>query len=83
MPLEFSPCLTIPTMAPRRLYLERQAAPEGPEYEFVLYTDHSGLFGGPVLFEEAALRVGTRAQLEAALHWRFLPGDLLDHRSSV
>lgn len=65
-------------MAPRRLFLERRGSPDGPDYEFVLYTDYSELFGAPVLFEEAALRVGTREQLEGALHWRRLPGRLLD-----
>jgi hypothetical protein len=63
---------------PKHLFLERTGSRGGPDYEFVLYTDYSDLFGGPVLFEEVALRMGTREQLEEALHWRLLPDDLLD-----
>lgn len=67
-------------MAAKRRYREvfRREVERGPEYEFVLYTDYSDLFGEPVLFEEMALRVGTRAGLEEALHRRLLPGSLLD-----
>ncbi|MBI4361638.1 MAG: hypothetical protein HY558_00530 [Euryarchaeota archaeon] len=51
--------------------------------EFIIYRDHTDLFGVPVLFEEMAVRVGRREELEARFTWRLMPETLLDTLSRM